>query len=228
MSTKELHIVPSAAASSDQITRVMSPSSRGTSLGFLLGYHGDCPVCRGSVTEPVVCSGCGSHGHPACIQAEMFQSLPFCGTCMRRIMQEYCAFEDRRRREEWKKHYETQLSSWKNRVLTAVGVSSVIGAAVGGATTMVAASAVGFARGAVQAVTRGRDTAQVTLEDIPQQAANQHADPTGRVLAASSPAPPGGEQVIVASEGKPPHEGQVLKDLEYDGRSRRRSWPGTA
>ena len=90
---------------------------------------------------------------------------------MQQIILEYRAREDQRKREEWKVFYMQQLATWKHRALTAVGVSTVVGMAVGGATAVMAGSAFGFAKGALAAATRGRDATQATIQD--QKAAHE-------------------------------------------------------
>ena len=104
---------------------------------------------------------------------EYFQNLPFCGACMVQIITEYGKRADQHKREEWKLYYAQQLLTWKERATTALGVSSAVGAMIGGATAVVAGSAVGLARGAVAAAAatanvrgRSRDPSPKAIEDV--------------------------------------------------------------
>ena len=75
-------------------TRVMSPTLRfGDGQGWLMNVV-ICLSCSTVVQDPVLSSGCGALGHPECIGAEMFQSLPFCGKCFSNILTEYANSEN--------------------------------------------------------------------------------------------------------------------------------------
>lgn len=144
----------------------MSPSrTTDPNVGLILGFGGTCPTCSFPVAEPVTCSGCGRYGHPQCLRAEWFQGLPFCATCLRAVILDYSAREDRRRREEWRDYHLQQLQRWKQIALNAVGVTSAVGVAIGGTTAVVAGAAAGFARGAVVAAMGARNTATGALMD---------------------------------------------------------------
>ena len=154
------------------LTRVMSPRTQQANMGLLLGYTCECPICTAPVTEPAVCCQCGNYGHPHCLGLEYFQGFPVCGTCMCSIVTEYAKQEDYRKREEWKLYYTQQLAKWRQRATSAIGVSSAVGTMIGGATALVAGSAVGLAKGigdAVATATRGR---QQAIEPPPTPGAN--------------------------------------------------------
>ena len=92
-------------------------------------------------------------------------SLPFCGSCLRRVIADYGVQHDRAMREQWRDYHVQQLTRWKSLALDAVGVSSAIGAAIAGTTSVIAGAAAGLARGAV-ATARGAGAAtRAALED---------------------------------------------------------------
>ena len=163
-----------------------------SNMGLLLGFRCLCPECNAMAVEPVTCSQCGRYGHAGCLRLEYFQSFPFCGACMCNIIIEYGQRENQKKREEWKTYYRQQLMTWKERVTTALGLSSAVGAMIGGATAVLAGSAVGLARGAVTAAAaatthergRSRDPARLAL---PSSAASdsqmkEHSKTTMRSL----------------------------------------------
>ena len=169
-------VVPPAPSPSVLIpirdTRVMSPSNEQQCVPYQRQpYQWHCQVCQMVVATPVTCSHCGTYGHGTCLRLEQFQGLQFCGNCMTTVIVHYSNQCDQQLREEWKRTYIDQLATWKARAVNALGVSSVMGAAVGGVAVTVAEAAVGFASGAVAAVaastTRGRDTTQRALTDGP-------------------------------------------------------------
>ena len=85
-------------------TRVMSPTRGDYSpnMGLLLGISIPCPQCGANAAEPLTCSSCGRYGHPSCLQAEWFMSLPCCGSCLRRAGAGYSVQHGRRTREAWR------------------------------------------------------------------------------------------------------------------------------
>ena len=93
----------SAILPSIPVTRVMSPTL--TMFGEGQGWLAltTCPGCDTFVRDPVLCTACGRFGHPACLGAEMFQGLPFCGICFSEIIAEYSGRRDAEKREEWRK-----------------------------------------------------------------------------------------------------------------------------
>ena len=55
-----------------------------------------------------------------------------------------------KRREAWRRSLQNQVAGWKSRAIEAMGLSSTIGVAVGGAVVAVAGAAAGLAQGAVR------------------------------------------------------------------------------
>ena len=145
-----------------ELARVMSPSRVDLSpnMGLLLGISVPCPQCGTNAAEPLTCSSCGRYGHAHCLQAEWFMSLPFCGSCLRRVIADYGVQHDRAMREQWRDYHVQQLTRWKSLAMDAVGISSAIGAAIAGTTSVIVGAAAGLARGAV---TAARGAGQVLL-----------------------------------------------------------------
>ena len=137
----------SAILSSIPVTRVMSPTL--TMFGEGQGWLAltTCPCCSTFVRDPVLCTACGSFGHPACLGAEMFQGLPFCGTCFSEIIAEYSGRRDAEKREEWRKTKAQQFALWKSRAITILGVSTTVGNTIGAASASLVGSAYGLAKG---------------------------------------------------------------------------------
>ena len=59
---------------------------------------------------------------------------------------EYASFQDTQRREAWRRSLESQIINWRSRVIEAIGVSSTIGVAMGGAVVAVGGVAAGLAQ----------------------------------------------------------------------------------
>ena len=137
----------SAILPSIPVTRVMSPTL--TMFGEGQGWLGltTCPCCDTFVRDPVLCTACGRFGHPACLGAEMFQGLPFCGICFSEIIAEYSGRRDTEKREEWRKTKAQQLAVWKSRAITILGVSTTVGNTIGAASASLVGSAYGLAAG---------------------------------------------------------------------------------
>ena len=106
------------------ITRVMSPNA---SEGFLLGIQGHCHRCQAGVYEPVVCTQCGTFGHPQCLGMERFQGYPFCDRCMPYVVQQYATFQTGQRRQEWTRSLGDQITGWRERAVEALGMSASMG-----------------------------------------------------------------------------------------------------
>ena len=134
--------------------RVMSPND---------GFHESnfdetqlsCQVCDTAVTCLFVCIGCGAYGHTQCLHVETFFDYRFCLPCFFKAAAEYASFQDAQRREAWRNSLESQIIRWRSRVIEAVGVSSSIGVAMGGAVVPVAGIAAGLAHGMVRGATAG-------------------------------------------------------------------------
>ena len=92
------------------------------------------------------------------------------------VIQDYGAREDRLRREEWKDYHLQQLMRWKQIAMTAVGVTSAVGMAIGGTTAVVAGAAAGLARGAVVAAMGTGGTTTGVLMDQQSMEANIPVD----------------------------------------------------
>jgi hypothetical protein len=106
-----------------------------------------CPICSLQVSDPSICAQCGKFGHPICIQLQHFDSYPFCGNCMRIITIQMSDMHDAEQKLDWCLRADTQLVQWKKLARDAIGVSTSIGQAVGGAAAL--------ATGALSAVTHG-------------------------------------------------------------------------
>ena len=81
---------------------------------------------------------------------EQFFEYLFCPTCLLQAAAEYASFQDAQRREAWRSSLESQIARWRSRVTEAIGVSSTIGVAMGGAVVAVAGVAAGLAHGIVR------------------------------------------------------------------------------
>ena len=162
------------------VTRVMSPNA-GFQEGIFDNVQVICPICETQARDIAVCAGCGTYGHPECLRLEMFVEYPFCQACIPRVAAEYATFQDAQRREAWRRSLESQVSVWKSRVIEAIGLSSTIGVAVGGAVVAVAGAAAGLAQGAVRgAAAAASSTPQLALpptSEVP--ASHVPADPLG-------------------------------------------------
>ena len=157
----------------------MSPNA-GFQEGIFDNVQVICPICETQARDIAVCAGCGTYGHPECLRLEMFVEYPFCQACIPRVAAEYATFQDAQRREAWRRSLESQVSVWKSRVIEAIGLSSTIGVAVGGAVVAVAGAAAGLAQGAV------RGAAAAAASSTPQLA----LPPTSEVPASHVPADP--------------------------------------
>ena len=67
----------------------------------------------------------------------------------------------------------TQISTWKSRAIEAIGVSSTIGVAVGGAVAAAAGVAASFTQGAVRGIVETSTSSQATLLPPPAALALQ-------------------------------------------------------
>ena len=124
------------------LARVMSPND-----GFRESIVDDtqvyCQVCETVVSCLYVCIGFGAYGHTQCLLLEQFFDYLFCRPCFLKAAAEYASFQDAQRREAWRNSLASQIIRWRSRVTEAVGMSSTIGVAVGGAVVAVAGVAAG-------------------------------------------------------------------------------------
>ena len=142
--------------------RVMSPND-GFHEGILDETQVRCQVCDTAVTCLFVCTGCGIYGHPQRLRLEHFFEYLFCPTCFHEAAAEYASFQDAQRREAWRSSLESQITRWRSRVTEAIGVSSTIGVAMGGAVVAVAGVAAGLAHGVVRGAAAGSNIPQLAL-----------------------------------------------------------------
>ena len=133
------------------LIRVMSPTTTisTTNRGILMQQQ-VCVNCNLIAIEPVVCTGCGIHGHPQCIGLEHVQGFPFCATCTTPAIQDFARQLDAARRQQWTLQLTRQLAEWMNRLTEVVGASTSFGIAVGGATAAATGAAVGLVSGVMQ------------------------------------------------------------------------------
>ena len=194
-------------------TWVMRPTSTSMqSVEFLTsirGFQCQCRKCGALATDPVTCSQCGSYGHSECLGLELFQGFPFCAECLCGVIAGYAEHRNRQMRAQWRLSYVEQLATWKTRATNALGLSTAMGTAVGGAAVTVAEAAVGFASGAVAAVaaatTRGRVPVRGAIRDESPRRARRGGSPR-RALRDASPRRP-----LVQSTTPPPPEAPPAK-----------------
>lgn len=98
-----------------------------------------------------------------CFRLESFFDYLFCLICFPKAAAEYASFQDVQRREAWRRSLETQIVNLRSRVIEAIGVSSTIGVAVGGAVVAVAGVAAGLAHGVVRGAATGSNVPQLAL-----------------------------------------------------------------
>ena len=122
-----------------------------------------CQVCRGMVSCEFICMGCSAHGHIPCIRLEQFMGCWFCPLCLVTAVTEYTACQDEQRRQMWKGSLSMQVSTWRSRVTEAIGMSSTLGVAVGGAIIAVAGVASGLAHGIARGASIGSNVVQLAL-----------------------------------------------------------------
>ena len=152
--------------------RVMSPND-GSHEGILDEVRLYCKYCEIPVTELFVCTGCCVFGHAQCLRLEPFFEYLFCLTCLPKAAAEYASFQDVQRREAWRRSLESQIINWRSKVTEAIGVSSTIGVAVGGAVVAVAGVAAGLAHGVVRGAAAGSNVPQLALPSTnDEQASN--------------------------------------------------------
>ena len=145
----------SLQVSRGNVTRVMSPTQitafNGNDNGFGAGQGWievlTCPRCNVYCQDPVICSGCGTFGHPGCLGAEMLQGLPFCGGCFTEMLNDFSKRRDAENREEWRKAKAQQLMLWKSRATKILGVSTSVGNTIGAASASIVGSAYELAKG---------------------------------------------------------------------------------
>ena len=116
------------------ITRVMSPTAN---EGLLLEVTAVCGRCNTGATELVICAQCGMYGHAQCLGMEYFQNYPFCGGCLPNVMLQYANYQTAVRREQWTRTVAARIGNWKQRAVEAIGMSTTVGVAVGGAAAAV-------------------------------------------------------------------------------------------
>ena len=143
------------------VTRVMSPTL--TQSGVLSRVRATCQLCGTLAEDPVVCASCGAFGHPDCLRMEVFLEHAFCGSCIGQVTSEYASFQDAHRREAWRRSLQEQVGAWKTRAIEAIGVSSSIGVAMGGAVVAAAGVAAGLAQGAVRGAAAASSVPQLAL-----------------------------------------------------------------
>ena len=80
-----------------------------------------------------MCTQCDVYGHAVCLGVERFQGYPFCGNCMIQVIQQYAAFQDGVKREQWTRSLSDQIVTWRQRATEALGLSATVGVALGGA-----------------------------------------------------------------------------------------------
>ena len=129
-------------------TRVMSPTQANS--GLLSGLQCKCPMCHTMTSEPTVCANCGTYGHAVCLGLQHFEGYTFCGPCMINVTAQYVAIKDANQKLEWHLKATDQLRTWKTRAREAIGVSTSIGLAVGGAAAAATGAVVAAAQGLVQ------------------------------------------------------------------------------
>ena len=139
------------------ITRVMSPRQN---EGLLIGLAGTCHRCGDPVHEPIMCTQCGAFGHTVCLGIERFQGYPFCSGCLSGVIRQFAEFQDAVKREQWTRSLHEQITSWRQRAITAMGVSTAVGVTLGG----IAATTTGAALAMVKGVVHGATATPVQLQ----------------------------------------------------------------
>ena len=143
-------------------TRVMSPTPIfGSGQGWLQGAA-PCPACKKNVSDPFICAGCGSFGHPECLGAELFQDLPVCGACFHAILAEFSARDNAIKREEWRRLKHEQLEFMKTQTIKILNVTTLMGETIGAASATMIGGAINLAKGITtgfldRCSSRGRD-----------------------------------------------------------------------
>ena len=194
----------------DQLARVMSPSPTDHSASSLLqgttpndqlavksndDYSGRfdvaqvyCQDCNTLVSCLYVCTGCGIYGHTQCLRLEKFFDYLICPPCLQKAAAEFASFQDAERRVEWRNSLEQQIIGWRSRVTEAIGMSSLVGVAMGGAMVAVAGVAAGLAHGVVRGAALGSNIFQFALPgmngDQASTAYQSAGDPSARSEAA--------------------------------------------
>ena len=131
-------------------TRVMSPTQN---EGLLVGLAGQCNRCAQAVEEPMMCTQCGIFGHTVCLGIERFQGYPFCDRCLNGVTQQFAEFQDAVKREQWTRSLQQQIVSWRQRAISAMGVSTAVGIALGGVAATATGAALAMVKGAVHGAT---------------------------------------------------------------------------
>ena len=119
-----------------------------------------------------VCTGCWIFGHAQCFRLEPFLEHRFCGTCLPKAVARYASFQDVQSQEAWRRSLESQVRLWRSRITNAIGVSSTIGVAIGGAVVAVAGVAAGLAYGVVQGAATGSNMPQLALPSASDEQAS--------------------------------------------------------
>ena len=125
-----------------------------------------CQDCNTPVSCLFVCAGCGIYGHTQCLRLEKFFDYLFCPPCLQKAAGEFAAIQDAQRRVEWRNRLAQQILGWRSRVTEAIGMSSTVGIAVGGAMVAVAGVAAGLAHGVVRGAAVGSNISQFALPGI--------------------------------------------------------------
>ena len=156
-------------------TRVMSPTPIfGSGQGWLQ-VAAPCPACKTNVSDPFICAGCGSFGHPECLGAELFQDLPVCGACFHAILAEFSARDNAIKREEWRRLKHEQLEFMKIQTIKILNVTTLMGETIGAASATMIGGAINLAKGITTGVLesvqltgerRPRKIEDITMDDI--------------------------------------------------------------
>ena len=133
--------------------------------GVLVGWDTLCCRCTHPVLDPVLCAQCGAVGHPVCLNLEYFQGYPFCGGCLGSVIQEYAAFQDALRREQWTRSLSGQIATWRSRAIEALGVSSTVGIAIGGVAMTATGAAVSLVKGVMTGAATTSGPTSAALQD---------------------------------------------------------------
>ena len=160
-------------------TRVMSPKQPNNNI--LMGITCSCQVCQIGVSEPVVCTSCGISGHVVCIGAKPFQNYMFCERCMPQAIAQWSAYEDMRKRQEWDISFRNQLASWKSKAVEALGVSTTVGIAIGGAAATAVGAAVAATHGIVQGISQASTPLPALADQVPIPSSPPNTD-SGTVI----------------------------------------------
>ena len=125
-----------------------------------------CQDCNTLVSCLYVCTGCGIFGHAQCLRLEKIFDYQFCLPCFFKAVAQYASFQDVQRRDAWRNSLAQQIIGWRSRVTEAVGMSSSIGVAMGGAMVAVAGVAAGLAHGVVRGAAVGSNIYQPAFPSL--------------------------------------------------------------